>query len=261
MKSTLTELRWTALLFIAGITILASLFAIDALSSGRACPAFPNFAPWDCFEYWLNRYQGMIVGVLAVIGAGATVYFLQRQTRDFRAHAEHQFGMTNVAEGRALIHASSSSFQHLFYALQSIGAGLKTDDQRLIAEMVTLIETSPTFGEACRNLSLDTREMLWETLWRLRSDEGRKSRPVKPDEVKALFGRIEADRKAGVRKLHAAYDKRFRVVFGRPLDELPDDEAVNRQENEPVTAAAASKPEHTDATHGNAGSEASARHP
>jgi hypothetical protein len=74
---------WTA----AGMAVIFNLLATMALScSGpMVAGALANASAGGCMEFWLNRYQTLLAGTAALIGAMITVRAMMRQTEMGRA--------------------------------------------------------------------------------------------------------------------------------------------------------------------------------
>lgn len=72
---------------LVGRAVLAGT-ACEALPPDAAAPfLWPVTSPAGCAEFWANRYQTLIVGVVATIAAAGTVYFTRKQI----AQAQDQF--------------------------------------------------------------------------------------------------------------------------------------------------------------------------
>ena len=73
---------------VLNIILIAEVLAIAVLVVLLAALVFG--LTWREIDYWAERYQTLIAGLLALLGAAMTVWFLREQIEQNRKHADRQ---------------------------------------------------------------------------------------------------------------------------------------------------------------------------
>jgi hypothetical protein len=77
---------------IVGLIVLATILGVaDSCASGFAAVEIKKKAAAGCGEFWLNRYQTLITGILAVGAATVTIYFTRRQVAEAQKLTKLEF--------------------------------------------------------------------------------------------------------------------------------------------------------------------------
>jgi hypothetical protein len=135
---------------------LSLIWGVDACSGQKVQDSILASGRIGCMEYWLERYQTLIAGILALIAAGITLIFTQRQLREAR--------LVSSLELLRHLREEEATLRHL---IPTIRENKSYDELRHIARVKNLSKSGDaekamtSFLDSLRDLAREAKGVGW----------------------------------------------------------------------------------------------------
>ncbi len=116
------------LIVVLGLAFIAAVSLIEFMQSTCAIEVEPNLrGSFGCLDFWLNRYQTLLTGFIALAGALLGGFYLNRQINQTDAHERLRVSRKKIA-ARTLLPLTLTQFSEYAQQCMSVCASLRKHD-------------------------------------------------------------------------------------------------------------------------------------